>query len=105
MPGPALGRRKDGALAAFGEPAVLAVGLGSQPLPAHGAMLSPFCAADQDRGCLGFYAVGPLLLAGKRQRLQLGCPQEARRAWSRVRCAAGGEVCGESAYGIPCFTD
>lgn len=73
MPEPGLGRRKDGALAAFGR---------TRGPPAQGAMLSPFCAADQDRACFGFYAAGPLRLAGKRRRLQLRClaRQEERKS-------------------------
>lgn len=74
MPGPALGRRKDGALAAFGR---------AREPPAQGAMLSPFCAADQDGACLGFYAAGPLRLAGKRQGLQLRCLRGGKRSASR----------------------
>lgn len=37
MPDPGLGRRKDGALAAFGR---------TRGPPARGAMLSPFCVAE-----------------------------------------------------------
>ncbi|XP_070797144.1 LIM homeobox transcription factor 1-alpha [Pituophis catenifer annectens] len=54
-------------------------------------MLSPFCAADQDRACFGFYAAGPLRLAGKRRRLQLRClgRQEERKSPAGLGCPLG----------------